>query len=303
MRLIKTAATGLIALSSIALVTSQNAASSSTHTATSASVYDTGKLRAVVIGDALPMVEKNGDGYDGLSFVVLDAIRDQINVSPLRKDKDVSIEPVAVNSPTEGLDKIRSGDADIACGVDFSWQRQRTLTYTLPFAMGGVRVLAPAGNDGTPESLNGETVGVVKDTLASSVLASSVDNATLKFFDSPGDALSAMKDGSIEFLGGNTLWLRANQAATAPDAALVPTLPYARSSIACVVADTTPKLLNISNLAIGRLLSSYINDNTEVRSAINQWIGKGSSVGLSDDQIGSFFSIVLSTSAEFSKQS
>ena len=174
MRLIKTAATGLIALSSIALVTSQNAASSSTHTATSASVYDTGKLRAVVIGDALPMVEKNGDGYDGLSFVVLDAIRDQINVSPLRKDKDVSIEPVAVSSPTEGLDKIRSGDADIACGVDFSWQRQRTLTYTLPFAMGGVRVLAPAGNDGTPESLNGETVGVVKDTLASSVLASSV---------------------------------------------------------------------------------------------------------------------------------
>ena len=303
MRLIKTAATGLIALSSIALVACQKEASSPTPAATSASVYDTGKLRAVVIGEALPMVEKNGDSYDGLSFVVLDAIRDQINVSPLKKDKDVAIEPVAVSSPKEGLDKIRSGDADIACGVDFSWQRQRTLTYTLPFAMGGVRVLAPAGNDGTPESLNGKTVGVVKDTTASSVLASSVDDATFKFFDSPGDALAALKDGSIEFLGGNTLWLRANQAATAPDSALVPTLPYARSSIACVVADTTPKLLNISNLAIGRLLSSYINDDSEVRSAINQWIGKGSTVGLTDDQIGSFFTIVLSTAAEFSKQS
>ena len=303
MRLIKTAATGLIALSSIALVACQKEASSPTPAATSASVYDTGKLRAVVIGEALPMVEKNGDSYDGLSFVVLDAIRDQINVSPLKKDKEVAIEPVAVSSPKEGLDKIRSGDADIACGVDFSWQRQRTLTYTLPFAMGGVRVLAPAGNDGTPESLNGKTVGVVKDTTASSVLASSVDDATFQFFDSPGDALAAMKDGSIEFLGGNTLWLRANQAANAPDSALVPTLPYARSSIACVVADTTPKLLNISNLAIGRLLSSYINDDSEVRSAINQWIGKGSTVGLTEDQIGSFFTIVLSTAAEFSKQS
>lgn len=303
MRLIKTAATGLIALSSIALVACQKEASSPTPAATSASVYDTGKLRAVVIGEALPMVEKNGDSYDGLSFVVLDAIRDQINVSPLKKDKDVAIEPVAVSSPKEGLDKIRSGDADIACGVDFSWQRQRTLTYTLPFAMGGVRVLAPAGNDGTPKSLNSKTVGVVKDTTAASVLASSVDDATFKFFDSPGDALAAMKDGSIEFLGGNTLWLRANQAANAPDSALVPTLPYARSSIACVVADTTPKLLNISNLAIGRLLSSYINDDSEVRSAINQWIGKGSTVGLTDDQIGSFFTIVLSTAAEFSKQS
>ena len=82
MRLIKTAATGLIALSSIALVACQKEASSPTPAATSASVYDTGKLRAVVIGEALPMVEKNGDSYDGLSFVVLDAIRDQINVPP-----------------------------------------------------------------------------------------------------------------------------------------------------------------------------------------------------------------------------
>ena len=151
----------------------------------------------------------------------------------------------------------------------------------------------PAGNDGTLKA-NGKTVGVVKDTTASSVLASSVDDATFKFFDSPGDALAAIKDGSVEFLGGNTLWLKANQAENAPDSALVPTLPYARSSIACVVADTTPKLLNISNLAIGRLLSSYINDDTEVRSAINQWIGKGSTVGLTDDQIGGFFTIVLS---------
>ena len=299
MRLIKTAATGLLALSSVALVACQKDAS----TSASASVYDTGKLRAVVIGEALPMVEKKGDSYDGLSLVVLDAIRDQINVSPLKKDKEVAIEPIAVSSPQEGLEKIRSGEADIACGVDFSWQRQRTLTYTLPFAMGGVRVLAPAGNDGTPESLNGQTVGVVKDTTASSVLASSVDDASFKFFDSPGEALAALKDGSIDFLGGNTLWLKANQAATAPNAALVPTFPYARSSIACVVADTTPKLLNISNLAIGRLLSSYINNNTEVRSAINQWIGKDSTVGLSDEQIGSFFTIVLSTAAEFSKQS
>ncbi len=299
MRLIKTAATGLLALSSVALVACQKDAS----TSASASVYDTGKLRAVVIGEALPMVEKKGDSYDGLSLVVLDAIRDQINVSPLKKDKEVAIEPIAVSSPQEGLEKIRSGEADIACGVDFSWQRQRTLTYTLPFAMGGVRVLAPAGNDGTPESLNGQTVGVVKDTTASSVLASSVDDASFKFFDSPGEALAALKDGSIDFLGGNTLWLKANQAAIAPDAALVPTFPYARSSIACVVADTTPKLLNISNLAIGRLLSSYINNNTEVRSAINQWIGKDSTVGLSDEQIGSFFTIVLSTAAEFSKQS
>ena len=240
---------------------------------------------------------------DGLSFVVLEAIRDQINVSPKKKDKEVSIEPVAAGSAREGLDMIRSGAADIACGVAFTWERQRSLTYTLPFSVGGVRLLAPDGIDGTPDSLSGKTVGVVKDSMAATVLAESVDDAKFQFFDTPDQALAALKDGNVEILGGDSLWLRANQAETAPEAALVPDRPYARSGVGCVVADTTPHLLNISNLGIGRLLSGYINDDDGVRSAINTWIGTDSTVGLKDEQINRFFTIVLSTAAEFNPQS
>ena len=306
MHLIQKAATGLLALSTIALVGCQNekpAAESTPNSSVAKSVYDTGKLRALVIGDSLPMVRKDGDNYDGLSFVVLEAIRDQINVSPMKKDKEVSIEPVAANSTREGLDMIRSGAADIACGVAFTWERQRTLTYTLPFSVGGVRLLAPEGIDGTPKSLNGKTVGVVKDSMAATVLADSVDDAKLQFFDTPDQALAAIKDGSVEILGGDSLWLRANQAANAPDASLVPDRPYARSGVGCVVGDTTPHLLNISNLGIGRLLSGYINNNAGVRSAINTWIGTDSTVGLTDKQISTFFTIVLSTTAQFSPES
>ena len=74
MRLIHKAATGLLALSTIALVGCQNEtteANNSTKSSSEANVYDSGKLRAVVIGDALPMVKKEGDNYDGLSFVVV----------------------------------------------------------------------------------------------------------------------------------------------------------------------------------------------------------------------------------------
>ena len=306
MRLIHKAATGLLALSTIALVGCQNEtteANNSTKSSSEANVYDSGKLRAVVIGDALPMVKKEGDNYDGLSFVVLEAIRDQINVSPKKKDKEVSIEPVAAGSAREGLDMIRSGAADIACGVAFTWERQRSLTYTLPFSVGGVRLLAPDGIDGTPDSLSGKTVGVVKDSMAATVLAESVDDTKFQFFDTPDQALAALKDGNVEILGGDSLWLRANQAETAPEAALVPERPYARSGVGCVVADTTPHLLNISNLGIGRLLSGYINDDDGVRSAINTWIGTESTVGLTEEQINRFFTIVLSTAAQFNPQS
>ena len=77
MRLIQRAATGLLAFSAVALVACQNKdgdnktgsqSSGSTPAQSTSNVFDTGKLRAVVIGDALPMVKKNGDAYDGLSF-------------------------------------------------------------------------------------------------------------------------------------------------------------------------------------------------------------------------------------------
>ena len=132
------------------------------------------------------------------------------------------------------------------------------------------------------------------------MLASSVDDATFKFFTAQAMP-AAIKDGSVEFLGGNTLWLKANQAENAPDSALVPTLPYARSSIARVVADTTPK--QPTSATWPSVACSPTSTTTPKCSAINQWIGKGSTVGLTDDQIGSFFTIVLSTAAEFSEQS
>lgn len=119
MSLRKRASCALLALSAIGLVACQKPAEKPE--SSSSNAFETGTLRAVVIGSALPMVEKSGSTYDGLSFVVLEAIRDQMKWAPQAKADQFSIEPVAVSSPREGLDKIRSGEADIACGVAFSW--------------------------------------------------------------------------------------------------------------------------------------------------------------------------------------
>ena len=306
MGLRKTATCGLLALSAMAVVACQKPAAESDGGSkaaqATANAFETGSLRAVVIGDALPMVQKNGDNYDGLSFVVLEAIRDQMKTAPHAKADSFAIEPVAVTSAREGLDKIRSGAADIACGVAFSWERQRTLDFTIPFANGGVRVLAPQGNDGTPGSLQGKTIGVVQNTVAADVLARSLDDAQFQFFDTPEQALAGLKNGDVTFLGGDSLWLKANRQATAPDDALVPDRAYSRSGVGCVVGDSTPHLLNVSNLAIGRLLSAYIDNDPAVRSEINRWIGSDSGIDLSDQKISTFFRMVLSTTAQFSNK-
>ena len=303
MGLRKTATCGLLSLSALALVACQKpAAKEGSSEGTAVSALDTGKLRAVVIGKALPMVEKTGDDYEGLSFVVLDAIKDQLATVPEAKAESFSIEPVAVSSAQEGLDKLQSGEADIACGVAFSWERQQKLNFTIPFASGGVRLLAPKGNDGTPASLKGQTIGVVKNSVAANVLAGAVDDAQFQFFDTPESALAALKGGDVKILGGDSLWLKANRAETAPDDALVPDRAYARSGVGCVVGESTPHLLNISNLAIGRLLTAYVDNDPVVRTEINRWIGDGSAIDLTDDQISTFFRMVLATTAQLSNQ-
>ena len=305
MRLLQSAATGLIALSSAGLVACQKSVPTEdkASSAQTGNVFESGKLRAVVLGQTLPMVNETDGKYDGLSFVVLDTIRDHLKAAPENKADDIVIQPIPVQSAQDGLNKIRSGEADIACGVAFSWERQRTLTYTLPFATSGVRVLAPKGNDGTPDSLKGKTIGVIKDSAAAAVLAKSLDDAQFQFFNTPAEALERLQDGTVEFLGGDTLWLKASLKDAAPDSDLVPAFPYARSGLGCIVANTTPHLLNYSNLAIGRMLTEYVDGNQEVRTAVNAWIGPGSDVDLSDEIIEGFFSIVLGTTAELSKNS
>ena len=302
MGLRKTATCGLLALSTLAVVACQKPATDATANAPAANAFETGSLRAVVIGDGLPMITKEGDAYDGLSMVVLEAIRDQMQTAPQAKADSFSIKPVPVASAREGLDKIRSGAADLACGVAFSWERQNSVDFTIPFANGGVRLLAPEGNDGTPASLKGQTIGVVQDSVASKVLAASLDDVQFKFFEGPEQALAALKSGDVKVLGGDSLWLKANHKATAPDAVVVPERAYARSGVGCVVGDATPKLLNVSNLAIGRLLGAYVDNDPAVRSEVNRWIGQDSAIGLSDDQISKFFRIVLATTAQFSNQ-
>jgi polar amino acid transport system substrate-binding protein len=300
---VRATATGLMLLASFGLLACRKSPSSSPDSSTngagaSETVFSNGKLRAVVIGQQLPFVTTTETGDDGLSFVVLEAIRDQLKTAAETKADNVSLETMTASSVDEGLNKIRNGEADIACGVGFSWERQKTLNYTLPFATSGIRVLAPAGIDGTPDSLKGQTIGVVKDSVAASILANSVDDASLQAFDTPSEALEALKSDKVSVLGGDTLWLRANQKTTAPDSNLVPALPYGRASVGCVVTDATPHLLNVSNLAIGRLLQAYINNDTDVRKEINRWVGPGSSIGLKDEQISTFFRIVLATVAE-----
>jgi len=247
-------------------------------------------LKAVVFEEVKPLYQKTDAGYEGFGVDVLEQIRIQANRSKVTYR--------AASSVQDGIGAVISGKADIACGVAFTWDRSTKVTYSLPFSVGGTRLLMASDTtvDGTPDSLNGQTIGVVKDTPASKVLGDVAPGATLKNYNTPKEALDAFYSGEVSILGGGTLWLAANS--RIDKTALLPFRPYARSGISCIVKQNNGKLLSSTNIALGQMMQAYMDGDAGTREMINRWIGPGSDVGLSQETIKSLYGLILSITAE-----
>ena len=249
-------------------------------------------LKAVIFEDVKPLYQKTDAGYEGFGVDVLEQIRMQ---SGRRK-----VSYSGVNSVKEGLNAVITGKADIACGVAFTWARSTQVNYTLPFAIGGTRLLMASDTkvDGTPDSLSGQTVGVVKDSPASRVLKNVAPEVNLKPFNTPAEALAAYNSGDVSILGGGTLWLAANS--SKETSALLPFRPYGRSGIGCIVNQNNGKLLSKANIAIGQMMQAYMDGDAGTRHMVERWIGPESSVGLSREVIQALYGLILNVTAEIS---
>ena len=157
---------------------------------------DSNQLKAVVFEDVKPLYQKTDSGYEGLGVEILEQIRTQASRGQIHYRVAKSVK--------DGLNAVITGQVDIACGVAFTWGRSSQLSYTLPFGLGGTRLLTTTTTvDGTASSLNEETVGVVKDSASNKILKSVVPGVTLKVFDTPGQALAAFNTGAVQTLAGH----------------------------------------------------------------------------------------------------
>ena len=246
----------------------------------------------MIFEEVKPLYSKTESGYEGFGVDVLEQIRMQ---SGRRR-----VTYRVASTVKEGINAVITGQADITCGVAFTWGRSTQLSYSLPFGVGGTRLLTSSdtGIDGTPDSLKGQTIGVVRDTASAQVLKSVAPGATLKSFDTPSEALKAYNSGEVPILGGGTLWLAAN---SSPETtALLLFRPYGRSGIGCIVSQNNGKLLSQANLAIGQMMQAYVDGDAGTREMVDRWIGPGSSVGLTRSGISSLYGLILSITAEIS---
>ena len=104
-------------------------------------------LKAVIFEEVKPLYQKTDAGYEGLGVDVLE----QIRIQAKRRKVDYRV----AKSVNDGIGAVITGKADIACGVAFTWGRSSQVSYSLPFGVGGTRLLMANDTtiDGTPASL------------------------------------------------------------------------------------------------------------------------------------------------------
>ncbi len=72
-----------------------------------------------------------------------------------------------------------------------------------------------------------------------------------------------------------------------------PAEPYESYAVACIVPENDSAFRNLVNLAIARLLQGYLDGSPAEVAALNRWVGPGSTLNRSPEQIRGYIESVL----------
>jgi len=257
-------------------------------------VARSGELVMVGDPDQAPMLSVDAKGQPvGYAVEVANRIAAELAAAVGRP---VRLRFEAVADPADLGQRLEGGKADLACGVPFTWARDITLDYSLPFGLSGLRLLAPAGRlDGSPQSLAGRRIGVVSDSLGATELKGIQPAARPVGFADLPQAVAALRAGQLDGVIGDSARL-ASLAATrqgGPVLAQTPAQPYESYALACLVPENDSTFRNLVNLAVARLLQGYLDGEPEAVSSVDRWVGPGSVLNRTPDQIRNYFDAVL----------
>ncbi len=240
-----------------------------------------------------PLLSLDGAGQaSGYAVLVGRRIAEEVSAAI---GEPVRFRVEAVDDPVELGQRIVTGRASLACGVPFTWERDMTLDYSLPIGLSGLRLLAPAGRlDGSPASLAGRRIGVVRDSLADTELLGVQPKALPQRFATLQEGVAALEARRIDgMVGDSTLLAGLVHRRPGGPWSLTPEVPYERYAVACLVPENDSPFRNLVNLAIARLLSEYLDGKPATVAEVNTWVGPGSALNLPPERIRTYFETVL----------
>ncbi len=252
-----------------------------------------GELVLVGYGDLPPLLSAQpGRQPEGYAALVAERIAAELSRAVGRPVKVRFLPVPAGSSPIQALS---SGKADLACGFPFSWEQDMRIDHSLPIGLSGLRLLAPVGRfDGSPASLAGRSIGVVRSSLAEGELQGMQPQAKSVPFDSLPAALSALQSGKVDGVIGDSIVLAGlAQSRGLQGLILSPELPYEVYGVACLVPQNASAYRHLVNLAIARMLQDYLDGEPKTLAAVNSILGPSSAIGIPQPRLQAIFEGVL----------
>jgi len=256
-------------------------------------VARSGKLQLLGPADQPPLLSLDGQGQpQGYAVLVADRVAALLSQAVGRP---VQLSFQSVTDPAQLAERLGSGQADLACGVMFTWARENTLDFTLPIGVSGLRLLAPAGRfTGAPEALAGRRIGVLAGSLAESELRGMQPAAKAVTFTDLPAALNALSAGQVEGVIGDSAMLAGLvRQRGLSGLALTPDEPYERYAVACAVPENQSAYRDLVNRAIAQLLQGYVDGEPQTVAAVDRWLGPGSALNIPQERIRGVFDGLL----------
>jgi polar amino acid transport system substrate-binding protein len=229
----------------------------------------------------------------GYSVDVLELIKKEVQERV--GGREVTLQLREITDVKDVIPAMRSGDIDIACNTQFTWERDEYVDFSIAYSLSGIRLLTKTGSpiSGTPVSLVDKRIGVVRDTLGESIIKSIQPRAKVVYFKGADDLLSALKQGTIDAIAGDTVILAGNAVKDDPKAyQLVPTEPYARYGVACMIPEDNSTFQNAVNQSIAKMIQGYVDGDKKYVEMVNKWVGPEGIVPIPEELIRGYFRTV-----------
>jgi polar amino acid transport system substrate-binding protein len=211
--------------------------------------------------------------------------------------KPITVEVLPGNDPATLFRQVKTGELDLACGAQFTWEREMFVDFTVPFSLSGIRLLTRQGRiSGTADSLVGQRVGVVPDSLGDRALKNLQPRAVRVPVPGLTEAVGQLVAGQLDAVAGDSLLMAAAlKRSGAKGYGLVPETPLARYAVGCILPENNSTFRNLANLAVAKLLQGYLNGNPSDQDLVNRWLGPKGLLELPPQLIKDYFQTVLLT--------
>jgi polar amino acid transport system substrate-binding protein len=231
----------------------------------------------------------------GYSVDVVEQIRQELQN---KLNRPVTVEYKVINNPDELIKQVINGQVDIACTTQFTWQREDYVDFSIPYSLSGIRLLIKnkSALTGTPDSLVGKRVGVVPNSMGEAVMKVIQPKAVLVPFAEAEQGFRDLKSGKVDAIAADSIMLAGATLKSNPeDFVLVPTQPYARYGLGCMIPQNNSMLMNSVNRAIAQIMQGYIIGDKKYVQMVNQWVGPNGIVELPEELIRTYFELIISS--------